>query len=409
VATYRFRARERAGAFRDGVLEAGDEAEVLRMLEEQALLPVRVVREEGAAAGAAAAPARPSIFRKRVSPKDLITYTRQLETLLDSGISLTQSLALLVDQTASVPLREATGRVQQAVEQGSSFAEALEREPGVFPQLYVSMLRAGEEGGVMASMLERTATLLEQEAETSERIRSAVFYPSLVMVELALAFGVLVKFVLPRYAVFFRGMGADLPLPTRIMIQVSDFFQKFGVAVIAGLVVGGVGLALWVRTPAGREQLDRFQIRVPIFGEIVLKSIMSRFARILAALLASGTPITTALDIVRRTVQNVVIEKEVALMKDGILAGQGVSGTLRDSRVFPPLVVKMLAVGEETGSMDKMLVKVSGYYDRDVSYLVKNLASAIEPLLLVVMGVSVLFIALAVFLPMWNLMSAIRH
>ncbi|MBI5836058.1 MAG: type II secretion system F family protein [Candidatus Eisenbacteria bacterium] len=404
---YQYKARERGGEFRAGVLEAPDEAEALRLLEQQALLPVRIAPAD--APRAAAGPKRPGFFRKRVKPKDLITYTRQLETLLESGISLTQSLAILADQTSCEPLRDATRRVQEAVEQGQSFAEALEAEPGVFPPLYVSMLRAGEEGGVMADMLERTATLLEQEAETNERIRSATFYPNLVIVELLLAFAVLVKFVLPRYAVFFRTLGADLPLPTRMMLAVSDVSQKYGAPILGGLIVAAVAAGFYVRTPAGRWHWHMLQIRMPIFGEIVLKSILSRFARILAALLNSGTPITTSLDIVRRTMQNVVLEKEVLQMRDGIISGQGVSGTMKDSRVFPPLVVKMLAVGEETGSLDKMLLKISSYYDRDVSSLVKNLATAIEPVLLVVMGVAVLFFALAVFMPMWNLMGAVRH
>jgi len=405
VATYEFRARERSGAFRAGVLEAGDEAEVLRLLEEQALLPVRVARVQAAAAGAP----RAGLFRRRARPKDLITYTRQLETLLESGISLTQSLGILADQTSSEPLRQATLRVQQAVEQGNSFAEALAREPAAFPQLYVDMLRAGEEGGVLVDMLERTATLLEQDAETAERIRSATFYPNLVLVELMLAFAVLVRFVLPRYAAFFRTLGADLPLPTRMMIRLSDFTGRYGAALVAAALLVAVGAVLYVRTPAGRARYHGVQIHLPIFGEIVLKSIMSRFARVLAALLRSGTPITAALDIARRTVHNVVVEREIAAMKEGILGGRGVTGTLRHSRVFPPLIVKMLAVGEETGSLDKMLNKVSTYYDRDVAYLVKNLATAIEPVLLVVMGLSVLFIALAVFLPMWSLMGAFRH
>lgn len=405
MAIYQFKARERAGALRAGELHAVDEAEALRSLEEQGLLPIRLVRSgDGTRPAAARSAAKGS--RKRASARDLVTYTRQLETLLDSGVSLTQSLSILADQTESQALQEATRRVREAVEQGESFGDALGSEPAAFPALYVSMVRAGEEGGVLALMLERSATLLEHEMETRERVKSALFYPCMVLGELVLAFVVLMKVVMPRFASFYKGLGASLPLPTRILIGASEFIDKNGLALLAAVGLGVGALVMYLRTPAGRRKRDQFQIRAPLLGDLVLKSIMSRFARVLASLLASGLPITVALDIVRRTVQNIAVEEEISMMQAGIVEGRGITGTLQESGVFPALVVKMLAVGEETGSLDKMLLKVSGYFDRDVEYAVRNLTAAIEPILLVIMGGAVLVIALAVFLPMWNLMHA---
>jgi MSHA biogenesis protein MshG len=406
MALYQYRARETGGIVRDGEIQAGDEAAALLALEEQGLLPIRLVR-----AGAAARPAGSAArgFRGRAGAKELITYTRQLETLLESGVSLTQSLGILADQTPCVPLRDATARVRERVEQGQAFAEALSAEPRIFPALYVSMVQSGEEGGVMALMLERTATLMEHEFETRERVKSALFYPCLVLTELLIAMVVLVKLVLPRFATFFRTMGAELPLPTRLMLGLSDFVEKNGVAILVVAAAAITAVVLHVRTPRGRWQFHTLQIRVPILGDLILKTIMSRFARALAALIASGVPITVALLIIKRIVQNVVVEKEVSRMHEGIVQGRSITDSLRGSSVFPPLVVKMLAVGEETGSLDKMLMRVSSYFDRDVEYAVKNLTAAIEPLLLVVMGVSVLMVALAVFLPMWNLMKAVNH
>lgn len=407
---YEFKARERTGTVRAGMLQAEGESEALAMLEEQDLLPIRIVKQEPAEKRAAAPEGAPLPFlAKRVPIKDLITFTRQLETLLDAGIPITQSLEILEDQTPGKLLREATSRVRESVQQGDSMADALAREPYAFPPLYVNMMRAGEEGGVMAAMLERTATLMEHEAETRERVKSALFYPQLILSELVLAFAVLVKFVLPRYTAFFKGMGAKLPLPTRMLIATDVFMEKHGLVVLAAAVAAVALFMYLVRLPAGRWKFHGFQIRVPLFGEIVLKSIMSRFARVLAALIDSGIPITVGLEISRRVAENLVVEQEIGRMHEGILAGRGVTGSLKGSKVFPPLVVKMLAVGEETGTMDKMLLKVSAYFDRDVEYAVKNLTQAIEPILLVIMGVAVLFIALAVFLPMWNLMQAMTH
>ncbi len=410
MAAYEFKARERAGAVREGVLHAEGEAEVLKLLEEQGLLPIRIVKQAAAdnPRPAGSVPSIPFMARK-VPVNELIIFTRQLETLLDAGIPITQSLEILEDQTPGQQLREATGRVRESVQQGDSMAEALAREPLAFPLLYVNMMRAGEEGGVMAAMLERTATLMEHEAETRERVKSALFYPQLILGELVLAFAVLVKFVLPRYNAFFKGMGAKLPLPTRMLIAMDVFMEQHGLVVLVA-AVALVGLFMYlVRLPAGRWKFHEFQIRVPLFGEIVLKSIMSRFARVLAALIDSGIPITVGLDISRRVAENLVVEREIERMHEGIISGRGVTGSLKGGKVFPPLVVKMLAVGEETGTMDKMLLKVSAYFDRDVEYAVKNLTQAIEPILLVIMGVAVLFIALAVFLPMWNLMQAMTH
>lgn len=405
--SYEYRARERAGQVRAGVLEAENEAEALSLLEAQGLLPIRIAR--GAAEARKEGAPRAGLFAKRVPARELIAYTRQLETMLESGIPLSQCLVILADQTPCEPLRDATTRVRAQVEQGSGFSEALAREPRAYPPLYVNMVRAGEEGGALNSMLERTATLLEHEAETKERVRSALFYPQLIVGQLLLAMVVLIKVVLPRYSAFFSGMGAELPLPTRMLMRFSAFIEHNGLLVLAGLALAVFATYAYSRTPGGRWTFDSALLRAPIFGPIVLKSIMSRFSRVLASLLASGVPILQSLEITRRVAQNLVVEKEISLMQEGIVSGGGVTGTLKDSRVFPPLVVKMLAVGEETGALDRMLLKVSAYFDRDVEYAVKNLTAAIEPILLVVMGGAVLFVALAVFLPMWNLMHAVVH
>jgi MSHA biogenesis protein MshG len=295
------------------------------------------------------------------------------------------------------------------VEQGSTLTEAMRRHPDCFPRIYVNLVFAGEEGGLLAQMLDRVASLLEYEAETEQRIRSATFYPILIITELVLAFLVLIKFVLPRFASLFRKFDTTLPLPTRVLIGISDFFEKQWIPFLLVATIGAIAAVLWSRTERGRLIIHRFVITVPIFGPIFLMTIMSRFARVLSALLSSGIPIVQALDIVRGVAGNRIIEIEIDRMRDGVVAGMGLAEPLRGSTIIPPLVVKMLAVGEETGAVDKMLLRVSRYYDQDVDYAVKNLSTAIEPVLLIILGAAVLFTALAVFLPLWNLMSVFRH
>jgi len=402
---FRYRALSPAGEAQQGLLDASDLDQAVERLHNMGLVPVRLEPQGAAKLRTDRIP----FLQKRVAPRDLILFTRQLETMLDSGLPILSSLESLHDQTTHARLKPAIDRVRSDVEQGSTLTEALRRQPDCFPRIYVNLVHAGEEGGLLAQMLDRVATLLEYEAETDQRVRSATFYPTLIVTELGLAFLVLIKFVLPRFASLFRKFDAQLPLPTRVLIGLSDFFEKQWLPFLFFLACAAAGAVLWSRTERGRVAIDRFVITVPIFGPIFLMTIMSRFSRVLAALLASGILIVQALDVVRGVVGNRVVETEVDKMRDGVVAGMGLAEPLKGSPVVPPLVVKMLSVGEETGAVDKMLNRVSRYYDQDVDYAVKNLSTAIEPVLLMILGAAVLFTALAVFLPLWNLMNVFRH
>jgi type II secretory pathway component PulF len=299
--------------------------------------------------------------------------------------------------------------VRADVEQGSTLTEALARHPRCFPPVFVNLVHAGEEGGLLASMLARLGGLLEYEEETQQRIRAATFYPSLIVAELCVAFVVLVRFVFPRFASLFRNLGAQLPLPTRVLIGVSDFCGRYGWGLVALAAAAVAGAIFWYRTDSGRRRVDGWILRVPVFGPIVMKTILSRFARVLAALVAAGIPILQALTVARGVAGNKVVEEEIDRMREGVIAGMGLAESVEERDVFPPLVVKMLALGQETGAVDATLLRVATYFDRDVDYAVKNLSTALEPALLAVLGAAVLFTALAVFLPLWNLMSAFRH
>jgi len=402
---FRYRALSPAGEAQQGLLDAPDLDQAVERLHGMGLVPVRLTPQGESALRTGGL----RFFEKKVSPRDLILFTRQLETMLDSGLPILSSLESLHAQATHPKLKQAIDKVRSDVEQGSTLTEAMRRHPDCFPRIYVNLVYAGEEGGLLAQMLDRVASLLEYEAETDQRIRSATFYPILIVTELLLAFLVLIKFVLPRFASLFRKFDTTLPLPTRVLIGVSDFFEKQWIPFLFVATAGAIGAVLWSRTERGRLILHRFVITVPIFGPIFLMTIMSRFSRVLSALLSSGIPIVQALDIVRGVAGNRIIEMEIDRMRDGVVAGMGLAEPLRGSAIIPPLVVKMLAVGEETGAVDKMLLRVSRYYDQDVDYAVKNLSTAIEPVLLIILGAAVLFTALAVFLPLWNLMNVFRH
>ena len=410
MATYQYRALAGSGGAEHGVLEADDLDGAIGQIHAMGLTPVRVEAKSSPGAGTSSFKLPELSFLKpRVPTRELILFTRQLETMLDAGLPLVQALGMLRAQSTCAPLRDAIDQVVSDVSQGSTLTEAMGRHRRCFPELYVSLVHAGEEGGLLTQMLDRVAIILEYGEETEQRLRSATFYPMVICIELVVAFLVLVKFVLPRFASLFKGLGADLPLPTRILIGVSDFFEARFYLFLFGVVAGTTAWIVWSRTPGGRARIDQWILTIPVFGVVFQKLIVSRFIRVLSALLGAGIPVVNALGIARGVLGNKVVEAEVDKMSEGVVGGQGLTQPLRGSRVFPPLVVEMVGVGEETGALDKLLARGALYLDRDVDYALKNMSAALEPILIVVMGIGILFTALAVFLPLWNLMNAFRH
>jgi len=411
VPSFRYRARSAAGAACSGTVEATDFDLAIDRVKALGLVPVHLEPTTASPAGAnsASRPAFSLTPSRRVPARELILFARQLETMLDAGLPLLSILESLHGQATHPALRGAIDRVRADVEGGSTLTEAMRRHPRCFPEMLTNLVHAGEEGGLLVPMLDRIATLLEHDEEMRQRIQAATFYPALVIGELVLAFGVLVRFVLPRFASLFRNLGADLPLPTRILIALSDGIEHNGLVLLLATIALAVGGVLWARTEPGRERIDGWLLRIPLFGPILLKGAMARFARVLAALVDGGIPVADGLAIARGILGNRVLEAEIDRMREGLVAGRGLAAPVHKSDVLPPLFVKMIGIGEETGSLDKMLVRTAVFYERDVDYAVRNLASALEPALLVVLGAAVLFTALAVFLPLWNLMNAFRH
>lgn len=345
---------------------------------------------------------------RRVKPKELITFSRQLATLFGAHLPLTTSLEAMESQTENPQLKSVIAAIRQDISSGSSLSEAMKKHPKIFAELYVNMVKAGESSGTLDKVMNRLATLAEKEGEMRGKVKSATRYPIIVLSIIPLAFIALVTFVMPKFQSVFSKAGAALPLPTRILIGSNVFLTEYWF-ILVGIVLGAaVLIRRQLATEHGRAQWDRWKIRLPIVGPLVLKGSLSRFTRVFATLEASGVPILQTLAISSKTVGNRAISQVIDRVAESVKEGKGLGTPLRQSAFFPPVVTQMISIGEESGQMEEMLLKVSDYFDSEVEEAVKGLISAIEPLLIVAMaGVALLF-AMGIFLPMWELNSAFK-
>ena len=401
---YQYRARDKEGALHRGTMEARAKEAVADQLSGQGFIPVLIEEETQSLMG-------PDFFLNltKISPQDLIVFSRQLATLVSAGIPFLSSLGTIEKQSENLRLKAAIADIRSTVESGTSFSDALARHPKIFNKMYVSMIRAGETAGILDDILERLAMLAEHDADTRSLVKTAVRYPLIVVIAVGAAFAFLVSFVVPKFAAIFGRFKTELPLPTRILIGLNHLIQHYWF-----LILLGFPLAIWlviryVNTPMGRWQWDRVKLRLPVFGMLFQKVALSRFARVFGAMQKSGISMMLTLDIAGETVGNVVIARVVEEMRDNLREGKGLLGPMEASGLFPPLVIQMVSVGEETGKLDIMLNKISDYYDMDVEYTLRNLSTMIEPILLLFVGGMVLFLALGIFLPMWNMMELVKH
>lgn len=401
---FRYRARDRAGALVTGSLEADNKALLETSLDKMGLIPISVA--EG----------RPSFqlpdikkYFEKAEQTDVILFSRQLATLFSAGIPLTKALSTLERQFKSPAFTDILRRLRNDIEGGSSFAAALAKHPKVFPEIYSNMVEAGEAGGILDSVLDRLALMFEKNAENKAKVKSATLYPKIVVGAIVVAIIILMNFVVPRFAKLYAGFNVDLPLPTRLLIKFSTIFNQYWYIVLfvsTGLFLAG---RLYLRSETGAREWDGIKLKIPVFGPLMLKSILSRFSRVLGALYKSGLPILQSLDIASRSVENRVIAAEIKLIEDYVRAGKSISEPMTESSHFPPMVAQMVAVGEETGNLDVMLEKTAEYYDREVDSAIRNLTTSLEPLLLAFIFGIVLFLALAIFLPMWDILKVVRR
>jgi len=344
---------------------------------------------------------------QRVKLRDLVLFSRQFATMIDAGLSVVKCLDILQKQSRNPRMKEVIGQVKHDVAGGISLTDAMMRHPRVFSSLYVNMIRSAEAGGILDTVLDRLSLFLEKEQETRNKVKSAMMYPVVVFCFSCLMLVGLVFFVLPKFKTIFETMGLDLPLSTRVLLYSSDYFVKYwyiALVAVAGLVFL---IRMVVKTEKGRYAIDAFKLRVPVFGDLILKTSVSRFARTFGTLISSGVAVLRALEIVSDTAGNRVVSETVNRARNSIKEGDKISTPLYGSKIFPIMVTQMISVGEETGRLDDMLVKVANFYDDEVDATLKGLTSLIEPLMIVGLGLIVGFIAVSVISPIYTLVGSI--
>jgi type IV pilus assembly protein PilC len=402
VPSFKYNAMDRGGRAVAGTLEA-DSVEVVRAKLAELSYHVLNINETKAGNGVQG-------FLnglQRVKLKEMAVFSRQFATMIDAGLSVVKCLDILQKQSRNPQLKEVIGQIKQDVAGGTSLTEALQRHPRVFSSLYINMIRSAEAGGILDQVLDRLSGFLEKEHETRGKIKSAMTYPAVVFFFAMLMLFALLMFVLPKFKGIFESMGLKLPLATKLMLNFSSYFQSYwylGLLFLIGLVVF---VKLAIRTDRGRYAFDAMKLKVPIFGDLILKTAVSRFARTFGTLITSGVPVLRALEIVSDTAGNRVISDVVARARVSIKEGDKLSTPLFGSKIFPVMVTQMIAIGEETGRLDMMLTKVANFYDEEVDSTLKGLTSLIEPIMIVGLGVIVGFIAISVISPIYSIVGSL--
>jgi type IV pilus assembly protein PilC len=400
--TYAYKVRDRSGNLVTGTLVADSERLVLDRLREMGYTPLDVSEQKRGLN------IEINLRPGRVKLKDLSVFSRQFATMINSGLPILRGLAILSEQTSNKELAKVLVAVRTEVEQGSSLSAAMAKHPKAFNDLYVAMIKSGETGGVLDDVLLRLASLLEREVHLRQKIKSAMTYPIAVVALVVLIMSAMLLFVVPQFKSIYAQLGGSLPLPTRTLLAMSDAVKKYWYIVIGGTITSIVLFRRYKKTPNGREVIDRVKLRIPIFGTLVHKTALSRFSSTLGMLLRSGVPILQALDIVSDTVNNRVMAKAVTDVQSSVREGETIAKPLARHTVFPPMVVQMLAVGEETGQIDTMLDKVATFYDNEVEASVDALTSLIEPLLIALIGGAVGAAVIALYMPMFNIIKLIQ-
>jgi len=414
MATFQYKALDKGGKEIRGSIEAAGEEAVAERLRSMGYFVTEVsrVKQGVGQMDLAELPIirglSKVISRGKVGLKDLSAFTRQLATLVGAGLPLLRSLQILHEQVENKNLKEAIQRISDDVEGGSTLSEAMAKHPRIFNRLYVNMIKAGEIGGALEQVLERLALFSEKAASVRSKVKGAMWYPIVVVCIALSVVSIILIFVVPKFAEMFSGLGADLPVLTQYLIDFSDWIVINWWKPLASIVGVLVGLRLFSATETGAYVLDRVKLRLPVFGPIIQKSAIARFARTFGTLLDTGVPILQTLLIVKDTSGNEVVSRAMVDIHASIRDGDTVHEPMRAFPVFPPLVVHMIAVGEETGSLDKMLIKVAEAYEREVDDAVDGLAKLIEPLLIVMLGGIIGTVVVALYLPIFSVGNAIK-
>lgn len=407
---YKYTAKDYSLNRTTGEINAVSEKEARSMLKMQDLfvLEIKVVKEKKEK-GKGGLNMEIELFDAKVKHDELTLFSRQFATLIESGVPISRSLHILSMNTDNKTLQRTLSTVTDDIENGSSLSVALSKHKKIFPPLYIDMVAAAEIGGALPEVLDRLATYMEKDKSVRGKVKSAFTYPTIVMLVAIIAVVVILSVVIPKFVPLFEDLGAELPLPTRILMSSSTFLQSYWYIALMAVAAFGVGVFLYSKTKVGREHIDWLKLNIPIIGVVVQKSSIARFARTLETLQRSGVPLVESLSIVGKTSGNVHIERAIQHALNSLEEGQGIAKPLATTNIFPPLVTQMMEIGEETGELERLLSKVADFYEEEVDVAVKNLTSMIEPIITVFLGVVVGFIAIAVIMPMYEMMGEMQN
>jgi type II secretory pathway component PulF len=406
---FKYKVRDRDGGILSGTLEGTDVATIVERLDDLGYIPITIAESKGAKPGGGTLGSLDAfitkLFAPKVKPSDLINFTRQFVTLHKAGLPMLSAVGALQNQTRNKTMINALDMIRKDLMGGASLSAAMQKFPSIFSELYVNSVWAGETGGVLDDILTRLCELLEHERKMRSEVMSAMRYPIMVIIAFGIAILVLSTFVLPKFVDMLSKVGGTLPLPTKILIVFTDFMKTYWYILL--LAMGGVAALfyLFIRTRDGRLWWDRAKLKLPIFGDILFKMTLSRFSRMFETLDRTGLPILRSLSLVAKTTGNAYIGGAIDKLGESVRRGRGLAAPMRESGVFPPMVVQMVATGEESGALDDMLHQVSDYYDSEVEYAVKNLTAMIEPVLILVLGLGVVFLIIAIIMPYMSILS----
>lgn len=394
--TFKYNVRDKTGKVVNGKLEGESREAVATKLRQMGYIVLDLEEDR-------IAQLNKIQFGTSVKTKDVTIFARQFATMINAGLSLTKCLSILADQVESKELRDVISQLNKDVEAGQSLSEAMMKHPKIFPPLFYNMVKAGETGGVLDEVLLRVADLMEQDAQLKGRVKSAMMYPMVISILVVVVVIAMMVFVVPTFVDMFAGAGQQLPLPTRVLVAISNYTASIkGVITAIVLVILFVIFKQWIATNSGRFIWDSIKLRMPVAGNIIRKTSVARFTRTFGTLVSAGVPILSAMDIVADTAGNEVVTRALKTARAAIKEGETIAKPLSESPVFPGMVVQMVAVGEETGALDQMLTKIADFYDEEVGTAIDGLASAMEPIIMVVLAVVVGGIVIALYMPMFQ-------
>lgn len=394
--TYKYNVRDKTGKVINGKLEGENREAVATKLRQMGYIVLDLEEDR-------IAQLNKIQFGTSVKTKDVTIFARQFATMINAGLSLTKCLSILADQVESKELRDVISQLNKDVEAGQSLSEAMMKHPKIFPPLFYNMVKAGETGGVLDEVLLRVADLMEQDAQLKGRVKSAMMYPMVISILVVVVVIAMMVFVVPTFVDMFAGAGQQLPLPTRVLVAISNYTASIkGVITAIVLAILFVIFKQWIATNSGRFIWDSIKLRMPVAGNIIRKTSVARFTRTFGTLVSAGVPILSAMDIVADTAGNEVVTRALKTARGAIKEGETIAKPLSESPVFPGMVVQMVAVGEETGALDQMLTKIADFYDEEVGTAIDGLASAMEPIIMVILAVVVGGIVIALYMPMFQ-------